>query len=146
LYPLFSQTERAKLEVENGPSELSQQVMSVTDVAIKTLDDDYAGIIAMRAAGIGTKAVLADQIRQKNELLGAIAWIGMNVADQADLRQWTSLPSSFQIAKLRLKPGTYKVRAVGLSSGGAPTGETSEWWEVKVDTRHKTFVNWRSLH
>jgi hypothetical protein len=145
LYPLFSQTERARLEVENGPSELSQQVMSVTNTAIKTLDDDYAGIIAMRAAGIGTKAVLADQIRQKNEVLGAIAWIGMNVADQADLRQWTSLPSTFQIAKLRLKPGNYKVRAVGLSSAGTPTGEVSEWWDVKIQPHHKSFLNWRSL-
>lgn len=146
LYPLYSQTERARLEVEGGTPETSQTAMSVTEVAIKTLDDDYAGLIAMRAAGIATKAVVADQIRQKNELLGAIAWIGMNVADQADLRQWTSLPSTFQIAKLRLKPGTYKVRAVGLTYGGGPTGEVSEWWEVKVEPHKKAFLSWRSLH
>lgn len=145
LYPLWSNTERAKLEVEKGPSEYSERIMSVTDTAIKTLDEDYAGIIAMRAAGVATKAVVADQIRQKDPLLGAIAWVGMNVADQADLRQWTSLPASFQIAKLRLKPGRYKVRAIGLSSGGQPSGESSEWWDVKVEARKKTFVNWRSL-
>ena len=119
--------------------------MSVTDTAIKTLDDDYAGLIAMRAAGIGTKAVIADQLRQKNELLGAIAWIGMNVADQADLRQWTSLPSSFQIVKMRLKPGKYKMRAMGLDGAGNPSGETSEAWEIKVEPRKKVFLNWRSL-
>lgn len=145
LYPLYSATDRVRLEVEGGPQELGQTVMSVTQVAIKTLDDDYAGLIGMRAAGIATKAVVADQIRQKNELLGALAWVGMNVADQADLRQWSSLPSSFQVAKIRLKPGNYKVRAVGLSSYGGPTGETSEWWDVKVEARKKAFVNWRSL-
>ena len=139
LFPLFSNTQRARLEVESAGSEVSQTAMSVTDVAMKTLSDDYASLIAMRAAGIGTKAVVADQIRQKNELLGDLAWIGMNVADQADLRQWTSLPSSFQIVKMRLKPGNYRVRAQGLSGGNVPTGEVSPWWDVHVDTRKKVF-------
>lgn len=145
LYRTFSETASARLELENGGSELSQMISDVSDVAIKTLDDQYAGLIASRAAGIVAKEVVADQIRQKNELLGAVAWIGMHVADQADLRQWISLPSSFQIAKMRLKPGTYRVRAVGLNLSGAPTGEQGEWVEVKVDKRKKTFVNWRSL-
>ena len=50
----------------------------------------------------------------------------------------------FQIAKIRLRPGIYKVRAVGLN-GDSPTGEQSPWFDVKVDKRKKTFVNWRSL-
>lgn len=146
LYPGYSQTQAARLEFDGGSSgERSQLVMSAQDVAIKTLDDDYAAQIAMRAAGIGTKAVVADQIRQKNELLGAIAWIGMNVADQADLRQWTSMPASFQIAKERRKPGKYRVRAVGLDARGQSTGESSEWWDVEIKPRGKVFLNWRSL-
>lgn len=146
LYPGHSQTQTARLEFDGGISgERSQLVMSAQDVAIKTLDDDYAAQIAMRAAGIGTKAVVADQIRQKNELLGAIAWIGMNVADQADLRQWTSMPASFQIAKERRKPGKYRVRAIGLDARGQSTGENSEWWDVEIKPRGKVFLNWRSL-
>jgi hypothetical protein len=146
LYPINSHTEMAKLEVESGPSEKSQEVMNVTQVATKTLSDDYASIIGMNVAGIGAKAVLADQIRQKNQLLGQLAWIGMNIADQADLRQWISLPSSFQIVKIRLKPGTYRIRAVGLSGSGNPTDESSPWWNVTVKARQKSFLNWRSLH
>ncbi len=146
LYPLYSQTQSARLEFDMGKStEHSQTIMSVQETAIKNLDDDYAPQIAMRAAGIATKAVVADQLRQQNELLGAIAWIGMNVADQADLRQWSSLPASFQIAKERAVPGKYKVRAVGLDAGGHPTGEVSEWWEVDVKKGKKSFLNWRSL-
>lgn len=146
LYPTFSSTQRARLEVVGSPSgEVSQTAVSVTDVSIKTLDDDYASLIAMRAAGVGVKAVVADQIRQKNALLGELAWIGMNVADQADLRQWMSLPSSFQVAKLRLKPGTYKVRAIGLDTSGNPSGEVSEIWDVKIEPHKKVFLNWRSL-
>lgn len=145
LYPNFNQTRVARLEVENGTSEPSQMISNINDVAIKTLDDQYSSLIAMRAAGIVAKEVVADQIRQKNELLGAVAWIGMHVADQADLRQWTTLPASFQVAKVRLKPGTYRVRAVGMDMHNQTTGEMGDWVEVKVDKRKKTFVNWRSL-
>ncbi len=145
LYATFNQTQGARLEVESGGSEPTQMISNITDVAIKTLDDQYSSIIAMRATGIVAKEVVADQIRQKNELLGAVAWIGMHVADQADLRQWLTLPASFQVAKVRLKPGSYRVRAVGLNMSGEPTGEMGEWTEVKVDKRKKSFVNWRSL-
>lgn len=147
LYPSVSNTTGARLEVEgSGAKEIAQRVADISDIAIKQLDEQYATLIAMRAAGIATKAVVADQIRQKNQLLGDLAWIASNIADQADLRQWLSLPASFQIAKLRLKPGKYRVRAVGLDSSDNPTGEVSEWMDVKVDTRKKAFVSWRSLH
>ncbi len=145
LYPVRSTTDQARLEVAAGVQERTQTVMDVSSVAIKNLDDDYAKQIAMRAAGLATKVVVADQIRQKNELLGGLALIGMNLADRADLRQWVSLPSSFQVAKLRLPPGTYKVRAVGLTPSGGPSGEESEWWTVKVEARKKHFLNWRSV-
>lgn len=146
LYPNYSRTVKARLEVEGGPSELSQQIVDITDIAIKQLDEQYAELIAMRVAGIGTKAVVADQIRQRNQALGQLAWIASNMMDKADLRQWISLPSSFQIAKLRLKPGHYKVRVVGLDSSGQPTGELMEWTDIQVEAKRKTFLNWRSLH
>jgi len=145
LYPSFAETTGARLEVENGPSELAQTVLDVTDVAIKTLDEQYAPLVAMRVAGIATKAVVSDQIRQKNEFLGQLAWIGMNIIDQADLRQWSSLPASIQVAKLRLAPGSHRVRIVGLNSSGQPSGEQSDWIEVKMAAAKKQFLNWRSL-
>jgi len=145
LYPVDAVTVRARFEVEKGDAELTQTLFDVTDTAVRTLDEQYAGLVAMRLAGIGTKAVVADQIRQQNALLGNLAWIGMNLLDHADLRQWSSLPATVQIAKLRLKPGAYKVRAVGLDGGGRPSGETSPWFDVRVAASRKTFVNWRSL-
>ena len=145
LYPTASTTTRARFEVEGGAAEVTQMVFDVTDSAVRTLDEQYAGLIAMRLAGIGTKAVVADQIRQRNPLLGNLAWIGLNLMDHADLRQWSSLPASVQVAKLRLVPGTYRVRAVGLNSAGQPSGETGDWAVVKVVAGRKTFVNWRSL-
>jgi hypothetical protein len=87
LYPSYNLTTNAKLEVENGTSETTQMISDITGVAIKNLDDQYSEIIAGRVAGIVAKEVAADQLRQKNQLLGDLAWIGMHLADQADLRQ-----------------------------------------------------------
>jgi hypothetical protein len=145
LFPSFSTTMRARLEVENGGNELTQTALNVTDTAIKSLDEQYVTLVGMRAVGIAAKAVVADQIRQRNQLLGELAWIGMNIADQADLRQWVSLPATIQVAKLRLPPGKYRVHAVGLNAGGFPTGENSDWIDVDVVARKKNFFNWRSL-
>lgn len=145
LRPVNSFTQQAQLIVEKGPTERTQRIYSVEDVAIKTLDDAYGPLIAKRMAGLATKAVVADQLRQKNELLGELAWIGMNLADRADLRQWSTLPESFQVAKVRLKPGTYRVKVDGLSQAGAATGEGLDWQEVQVKAGAKTFINWRSV-
>lgn len=144
LYPTPSGTQMAQLNVEGVGTENSQVVLSVQDVAIKTLDDQYAGIIAKRVAGIAAKAVVADQIRQKNQLLGELAWIGMNIADQADLRQWSTLPETFQVAKMLVPVGKYKVSATGLGNSGVATGENMPVQEITVRPRKKSFLFWRS--
>lgn len=145
LYPVPSDTKTAKLVIDGVGEELSQAVYSVQDVAIKVLDDAYAGIIASRVAGVAVKAVVADQLRQKNELLGDLAWIGMNLVDQADLRHWSTLPESFQVARVYVKQGQYKARAVGLNWSQLPTGEVSNDFTIDVKPGKKTFIAWRSL-
>jgi hypothetical protein len=144
LFPTPSFTQRAKLVVDGVGEEFSQTVFSVQDVAIKTLEDQYAGLIAKRVAGIAAKAVVADQIAQRNKLLGQLAFIGMNLADQADLRQWSTLPQTFQIAKILVPAGHYQAGAVGLSFSGTPTGEMLPKRDIVVDPHQKTFILWRS--
>ncbi|HEX4924379.1 MAG TPA: hypothetical protein VFV50_09840, partial [Bdellovibrionales bacterium] len=146
LYSVPSVTRLARLEVEGAGQMTTEPVYSIQDIAIKTLNDAYGALIAKRMAGVATKAVVADQIRQKDELLGAIAWIGMNIADQADLRQWSTLPESFQVARIPVKAGIYKVRVTGLDLSLQATGESMTERELKVAPRRKTFVMWRSFN
>jgi uncharacterized protein len=145
LFPVHSSTVAAHLEIEKGPEEKTETVFSVQETSIKELDDQYAGLIAKRAAGIATKALVAEQIRQHNQALGTLAFLALNAADKADLRQWSSLPATFQVAKLRLKPGRYKVRIVGVNSSDRPSGEEMPWQEIEVQARRKVFLNWRSV-
>lgn len=146
LVPTMSGTSHAKLIVDGSDlAATSNRVFSVQKVAIKTLDDDYARLVASRVAGVAAKAVVADQIRQRNEALGAIAWVAMNLADRADLRQWSTLPETFQIARVYVKAGKYKVRAQGLNITGDETAEQMPERDVEVKPGRKAFVTWRSV-
>jgi uncharacterized protein len=103
-YPRYTSTKKAALEVlapakvavatTDAPlvaKEITPPFYSIQNIAIKNLDDAYAAMVAKKVVGIAAKAIVADQIRQKNELLGMIAWVGLNLADQADLRHWSML-------------------------------------------------------
>ena len=122
----------------------TQLITSLFEVADKTLDEQYAGLIAKRIGGIVAKEVVSDQIRQKNEALGAIAQIAMHVTDQADLRYWATLPETLQIARLRVRKGTYTVNVDGLMSMDAVTGEKTKFEKVVVKPGKRTFLVWRA--
>ena len=149
LFPVATATQRAYLKVDDGPggayAEPAYEIFSVQKVAIKTLEDDYAALVAMRAAGLATKAVIADQIAQHNQLLGLASFIAMNAADRADLRQWSTLPQTFQIARLPMKAGKYHVHVEGQTISWTPTGESMPGREIVIRPGQKVFIDWRSF-
>lgn len=145
LRPVSSYTKGAELEVMGVGKERTQKVYNLERVAIKTLNDQYAPLIAKRLAAIATKEVLADQVRQKNEALGALVGIALRVTDRADLRQWSTLPESLQIAKIRVPPGRYKVRAAGVNAAGGLTHEVEEL-ELFVKPGRKAFFAFRTYN
>jgi hypothetical protein len=126
-------------------------IYSVDSVALQAMEADYARLVGSRVAGLATKAVIADQIRQKDEAMGKIAWLAMNLADRADLRQWSTLPSSFSIARVPVKAGKYSLRMTGnrplqpseeLLKSDSPMSQSRN---VSVRGQQKTFVIWRGL-
>lgn len=144
LRPVYSQTQQIRVQVGDKLA-TSVRVYDVSEAAIATLQDDQGILLAKRLAGLATKAVLSDQIRQQNEALGTVAWLAMNLADRADLRQWSFLPQSIQIVRVSLPPGKYKVNIDGLSSGHASTGEVLADREVEIKAGQKKFIVWRSV-
>lgn len=123
----------------------SRVVYDIDRMAMITMDKDYNSLVARRIGGIAAKAVVSDQIRQKNELLGSVAWIAMNLADRADLRQWSTLPAKIQMARIFLKPGKYNLTVLGLDSGDAPTADHLPTQVIEIKSGKKVFVNFRSL-
>lgn len=145
LMPVHSMTQSARISIEGVGDFVSASIYDVETAAIQTLKDDYAALVAKRVAGIATKAVVSDQIRQKNKLLGDLTYLALNLADRADLRQWSLLPQSIQIARVSLVPGKYKYKIQGLNGSGDPNNEETELQEFDVKAGQKKFVIWRSL-
>lgn len=123
----------------------TKTVYDIDRMAMITLNKDYNSLVARRIGGVAAKAVMSDQIRQKNEMLGSIAWIAMNIADRADLRQWSTLPAKVQMARVFLKPGKYDLKIRGLDSYDAPTADELPAQVIEVKAGKKVFVNFRSL-
>ena len=92
----------------------SEPVYSIEKAAINTLDADYNSLVARRIGARVTKEVLADQLRQKNQVLGNIAWLVMVASERADLRQWSIFPRTVHVIRIPVKPGQHTVHLTGL--------------------------------
>ena len=118
----------------------------ISKVAIQTLQKDFGALTARRMGGVAAKAVVADQFRQKNELVGTLAWVLMNAADRADLRQWSTLPESIQLIRVFLKPGKYRFDLKGIDYSGQETEALqTQQNEIEIKSGQKTFLSWRAI-
>lgn len=135
----------ARLKIQDKEY-LSHKVYDAESVAIASLLDQYDKLVARRMGGLVGKAVVADQIRQKNQLLGDLAWIAMNLSDRADLRQWSTLPASFQMIRVWLPEGEYPLELASVGSDQKTLIE--EFHQIKtvqVKAGRKSFLSIRSF-
>lgn len=141
-----SPSETKKIEVWENLKKLgeTQVVYNIEKVAMETLAEDYSSLAARRFGAVIAKEVVADQIRQKDEALGALAWFIMHASDRADLRQWSTLPASIQIKRIQAKPGSFGFTLRGIGAEGAPTGESHEVVIENLKPGEKRFIVWRA--
>jgi hypothetical protein len=145
LAPVSSENQGIRAAISGDGTYQSTQIYNVSKAAIETLQHDYAWMAAKRIGAFAAKEVLADQVRQKDELLGAVAWIAMQASERADLRQWSTLPQTVQLVRVPLKVGAYDIHLEGLGSGDAPTGETKDFKKIQIKSQKTTFLRWRTL-
>lgn len=129
----------------SGATVRSSMIYDVTKASIETLQHDYSWMAAKRVGAFAAKEILASQVRQKDELLGAVAWIAMQASERADLRQWSTLPQTVQMVRIPVKVGEYNIHLQGVNSGGSPTGEIKDFTKVNVKSQRITFLRWRTL-
>lgn len=132
---------------KSGPiySANSEFIYSVDEAAIKTLIEDQGSLAARRFSGIVVKEVAADQIRQKNELLGLVTKIVLHASDRADLRQWSFLPKEFQMVRVKVKPGKYKLKLSTHNKNSNDENSHSSDKEIEVRPGKTRFINWRQF-
>lgn len=114
---------------------------NIEKASIEALDEKYAGIIAKKVAGIVAKEAIGYEVAKKTNspLLGALTKMALYASDQADLRSWNLLPHDFQVLRVPVAPGTYRVRA--LPGGKNPTPDKT----IQVLAGKKVFVTFRYM-
>lgn len=149
LEPVYNQTQKASLIINGVNQPTSVLVYDTGRAAIQTLSADRPALVARRIAARVAREVAARELARKDKnnggILGAVAFIGMQVSERADLRQWSFLPASIQISRVSLDAGLYDIAVQGYDFGGVPNGERSLSEKIKVIPGKTNFVIWRSL-
>ncbi len=99
----------------------SAVVYDLDGIAKKTLADDMAKLVARAVARQASRVAVRASSAHNNEnaalAVASLASLVFEVMDVADLRQWSTLPASFQLIRIPLAPGSYKIR---IASGSDP--------------------------
>ncbi|MCX6112294.1 MAG: hypothetical protein NTY22_03275 [Proteobacteria bacterium] len=87
---------------------ITGEVTDLEIIARKNLDERVGKIVAKRLLGIGTQVGIGYGVAKatKSEAAGIITGLLLHAAStQADTRSWSTLPKSFQIARISLPEG-----------------------------------------
>lgn len=149
LTPVIADTKKLKIKLEkNGKiiqEEKTKFAYDVESAAIKTFQDDQASLLARRVGAFVAKEVTARELSRRDDTLGALAWVFMHASERADLRQWSTLPESIQVARIYLSPGEYDLSLQGLSSFGYETEDRLINKKIKLEKGKTKFINFRSV-
>ena len=151
-----------KVKVEAGGKTLNTTLLeNVEDTAVRNLEDDYGYLHKRVAAAIVTKVAasiaagivakkVAEQFKKTRGaagLIGTLAGAGTGAAlfsqMKPDLRCWHTLPAGFQLGRMKMKPGPYKLKFMMMSGGGIVESVEKE---VEIKKGEKTLVNLRTLY
>lgn len=147
LVPVSNHTLSAQLYVDGAPVKKTEIAYDTSDAAIKTLAADRPALIARRIAARVAREAVARELAKNDDTAaaGLVSFIVMQASERADLRQWSFLPATIQIAEVQLPVGEHEVYLQGLDSAGAPTIEKSESQKVVIKSGQSEFLVWRSL-
>lgn len=150
LTPVATDTKKIKVKIEKDSKNIvedrSKFIYDVELAAIKTFQDDQASLLARRVGAFVAKEVTARELSRRDDTLGFLAWIFMHASERADLRQWSTLPETIQVARFYLPTGDYEVSLQGLSGFGYETADQLLSKRIKIEKGKPKFINFRSVH
>lgn len=122
----------------------TQRMASIFDDAEQQMKADRPKLLAAQFSRDVARTVAANAADRKAQGLGTVLSLVASVADQADIRIWSTLPDNIQVARVRLAPGTYDM-TVQLRGGD---GGTRVLQGVVVRPGQMTFTSlqWTSLN
>jgi len=149
MVPVLGDTRKVVIKVDEQNNFESMPVFDLESVAVTTLEEDYKRLVAKAIARTASReaVILAAQHNNKNAGMGAaaIAALVLEITDRADLRQWSTLPAGFQVARVYLNPGEHRIIAEPILR--TPGGASRHLWSgtVKIEKNKKIFMNQRAF-
>ena len=104
------------------------------DIAEKALKKRTAALIARHTLRTGTKEVIAKTIGEKSPVAETIFRVISFLSEQADIREWHTLPCSLTMIKFMLKPGIHNI---SLSLGNSL--KNLEIKNIKIHAKQKVY-------
>ena len=89
----------------------TSEIMDLEAVARKNLDERIGRIMAKRLLGVATKVAIGYGVAKAtdNDAIGVLAGLLLHATTTPDLREWSTLPRSFQSLRFTLPAGEQKI-------------------------------------
>lgn len=130
----------ASVEANNQQIHLNK-AHNLTDVLVQTLRDRMLREMANSLLRLATKQALEEAVRSQNKDIGAAVGILNALTEQADTRNWQTLPSEIWYSRITLPAGEQTLQ---FNTNGKFGGKTHEI-KVTVKPGQMTFVTFRSF-
>lgn len=135
--PVF---QKAELVAGATPVPL-ERVQDINAIAFKTLNDRMLREMGQALLRLATKQALEAVVRHENKDMGTLISIANALSEQADTRNWQTLPHSIFYARLSLPEGKQTVQLKTFSSGS----EQVKQFEFEIKKGKTEFFVYQSL-
>lgn len=121
----------------------SEKVYDLDLISIQTMDAIFNKLVARALARQAARIAVRESARQNEKhaavQVAALATFIFEAMDTADLRQWSTLPASFQVARVYLAPGKHHIKVEGFNS------QTTVWeGDIVIQPNRKTVITQRA--
>lgn len=143
MVPIPKSVGSVDVEVE-GKIAHSEKVYDLDLVSIQVMDAIFKKLVARALARQASRIAVRESARNNNKnsalQVAALATYIFDAMDVADLRQWSTLPSSFQIARVYLNAGKHHIKVKAYN-------QDRTIWEgdVEIKSNQKTFITQRAF-
>ena len=108
--------ESATIQVNKSTTHTFEEIENINAIAFKVLHERMVWEFSKSLLRVALKKVAEIQLRKQNEILGTLLGVVNFATEQADTRNWQTLPHSIYYMRLRLPPGqhtlTFKPQAI----------------------------------
>jgi len=128
----------------NGQKKGFELAQNINAIAFQSLQDRMLRELSTALLRLAVKQAAERTLRKRNENLGSLFGLVGAITEQADTRNWQTLPHSIHYTRLALPQGDHRVVLELYDHAGTLRHEIP--LDVHIRARQTTFINYHTLH